>query len=384
MIVNIKPSPPMIFGAGASWRTGMVARGLGIRKALCIYDQGMKDTGIAGRIVENLKAAGIQVVCYEGVQPDPPDYIIHEAATFANEENIDGIIGVGGGSVMDAAKAVNILTTNPFPITKYFDLGVVQKPGKVLILIPTTAGTGSEVTEFAIVTDTLNNKKVATLGPPTIANQAIIDPELLLGMPASLTAACGMDAFAHAAEALTSSGMNPLSDALAQKAISLIVDNLPAAVKDNNDITALTNMSFAATIAGTAFNSTVTHIGHAMAHTIGAFYHIPHGVGCALALPAVMEFVADTVPEKVRQIGAAMGLSLDKGMAHAELGLAVADAIREFLRKIGIPTLEELSVQREMMALLVPAVMSDMSSYFSPKWGSAEQVYYLMDNMYKY
>jgi alcohol dehydrogenase class IV len=385
MITSFSRTVPVLFGPGASLQTGLKVKELGAQKVLCVYDQGIKSAGIADKIIDNLKAAGLQVVIFDGVKADPPDTIINEAAVMANEEQVDGVVGVGGGSTMDTAKAINLLLTNPPPINLYYaSSGREHKPGKVAVLIPTTAGTGSEVTPISVVSDTATNSKKGVIGPATTATLAIVDPELLLGLPSQITASTGMDAFAHAAEALTSGGMNPMSDVLGEKAIYLITRNLNKAVKDGSDLAARTNLSFAALIAGFSFSDSLTHWGHAIAHTIGAIYHIPHGIGCALALPAVMEYVADAVPGKVRQVGLAMGLSLGENLSPAELGRAVAGAIRQLNREVGIPSLKDFKIEESSLEQLIGGVMTDDCFMFGPKRASAAEILGMLKKVYEY
>lgn len=384
MISKFNRAVPVLFGAGSSLRTGLKVRELGCKKVLFMYDKGLAEAGIAGKVQENMRAAGVDIICYDGVVPDPPDYLIHEAAQLAQKEQVDGIVGLGGGSSMDAAKAVNVLTTNPPPINRYFDYSVVQKPGIPLILLPTTAGTGSEATIMAVISEPAMNRKVSVLGPATIGTLAIIDPELMLGLPPKITAYTGMDAFSHAVEALTSNGMNLMSDTLAEKAISLIVRNLPVAVKDGSNLEARTNMAFASLLAGAAFSDTFVHWGHAIAHTLGAVYHVPHGVGCGLALPAVVEYVADVLPDKIRLIGAAMGLPVGAATPPGEAGKAVAGAIRHLNREIGIPSLKEYNVEQESLARLVVGVKADSSALFAPKLATGAQVYAMLAAIYEY
>ncbi len=385
MIVNFSRTVPVLFGPGAALRTGLKVKQLGVQNVLCVYDKGIKQAGIADIIVDNLKAAGINVVEYDGVEEDPPDSMINEAAEFANAEQVDGIVGVGGGSTMDTAKAINVLLNNPPPISLYYaGSGNEMKPSKVMVLIPTTAGTGSEVTNISVVSDTGSDSKKGVLGPAALATLAIVDPELLLRLPPKITAATGMDAFAHAVEALSSEGMNPMSDVLAEKAVALITQNLAKAVQDGSDLDARTNMMFASLIAGIAFNDTMPHWGHAIAHTLGARFHIPHGIGCALALPATVEHVADAVPEKIRQAGQAMGLSLPADMPSAELGATVAEAIRNLNREVGIPSLKEFKVEEASLEQLPGAVLADDCAMFGPKRASAGQVLSMLKKTYEY
>lgn len=385
MIVSFNPSVPVLFGPGASLRTGLKVKQLGVQKVLCVYDQGVKSAGIADKVIDNLKAAGLQVVVYDGVEADPPDTNINKAAEMANAEKVDGIVGVGGGSSMDTAKAINVLLTNPPPISLYYvGSGNEMKPGKPLVLLPTTAGTGSEVTPISVVSDTATHSKKGVIGPTSTATLAIVDPELLLGLPPKITASTGIDAFSHAVEALTSEGMNPMSDVLAEKAVALITENLVKSVKDGSELTARTNMAFASLIAGFAFSDSLTHWGHAIAHTIGAQFHIPHGVGCAVALPAVVEYVADAVPDKMKRVALSMGLSLQEDLSPAELGTAVAEAIRSLNREVGIPSLKEFKIEEASLEQLPGAVLADDCAMFGPKRASAGQVLLMLKKAYEY
>ncbi|NMB40744.1 MAG: iron-containing alcohol dehydrogenase [Firmicutes bacterium] len=384
MIGSFSRMVPVLFGPGASMHTGLKVKQAGIQKVLCVYDQGIKSAGIADKVIDNLKEAGLKVVIFDEVQPDPSDILINEAAQMAIAEKVDGIVGVGGGSSMDAAKAINVLLTNPAPINFYYvATGNEHKPGKFMVLIPTTAGTGSEATPISVVSDIPTQSKKGVIGPATTAALAIVDPELLLGLPPKVTASTGMDAFSHAVEALTSKGMNPMSDLLAEKAVSLIVENLDKAVKNGSDMAARTNMSFASLIAGMAFSDALVHWGHAIAHTIGAHHHVPHGVGCAVALPAAVEYVADAVPDKVQRVAQAMGLSIPKDLTPLELGIKVADAIRDLNRGVGIPSLKDF-IEEDSLEQLVDGAMTDDCAMFGPKQASAKQVLAMIKKAYEY
>lgn len=191
----------VLFGCGSSLRTGIIVRDMGCKKVLLVCDKGVMAAGIVDRIVENLNNAGVEAVIYDEVVPDPPDHSIDKAAEIARAEKIDGIVGLGGGSVMDTAKAINILINNPPPINLYLGANVPFKPGVPVICIPTTAGTGSEQSGGSVITDTKKNiKSPASTGTPSLA---IVDPELTVGVPRSLTLSSGMDAFAHCIETVT-------------------------------------------------------------------------------------------------------------------------------------------------------------------------------------
>ncbi len=368
MLFTISPKSQVLFGEHASEQAGERVKGLGCTKVLCVYDKGVKDAGIVGPVLENLEKAGLKAVQYGGVLADPPDTMVDECGELARREKVDGVVGVGGGSTLDTAKAVNVLVGNPGPIRNYyFAPGAPDhKPGKPLVLIPTTAGTASEITSVAVITNTATNTKGGVKGAATVASIAIVDPLLTLGVPPAITAATGMDTFAHAVEAYTSAMSNMMSDVLAEKTIELVARHLPKAVKDGSDLEARTNMSFACLIAGMSFADAVPHFGHAFGHTLGSIHHIPHGTGCAIAQPGVIEIVAGIMPEKVRRVGELMGLKVHDGLTPAELGKQVSDRIIAFNKGIGLPTLKQLNIKESDLPRLAEGMMKDVCFIFVP------------------
>jgi alcohol dehydrogenase len=368
MLFSISAKSNVLFGEHASDQVGQKTKALGCSKVILIYDKGVKDAGIVDPMVKNLESAGLKVVQYGGVLPDPPDTMINECGELARKEMVDGVVGVGGGSTLDTAKSVNVMLGNPGPIGNYYIVpgGPDHKPGKPLVLIPTTAGTASEITYVSVVTNTVTGRKGGVKGSATIASLAIVDPLLTVGMPPALTAATGMDTFAHALEAYTSSLRNMMSDLLAEKAIELVVQNLPKAVKNGSDIEARTNMSFACLIAGMSFNDSTPHFGHAFGHTLGSTHHIPHGIGCAIAQPGVVEIVAALMPEKVRRVGELMGLELGKDPAPAAIANRVAEGIAAFNKNIGIPTMKELNIKETDLPIIAEGMTKDVGYRFLP------------------
>jgi alcohol dehydrogenase len=366
---TINPKSQVVFGQTASEQTGEKTRALGCSKVLCVYDKGVWDAGIVGPIVEGLERVGLKVAQYGGVSTDPPDTMVNECGAFARKEGVDGIVGIGGGSSLDTAKAVNVLLANPGVIGDYyFRPGAPpHKPGKPLVLVPTTAGTASEITHVSVITNTATGAKIGVKGPATVPTIAIIDPDLTLGLPPLITAFTGMDAFSHALEAYTS-GMNNniMSDLLAEKAIELIAQYLPKAVGNGSDVEARSNMSFACLLAGMAFSDAPCHLGHAFGHTLGALHHIPHGIGCAIAQPAVIRMVSDLMPAKVRRVGELMGLRLNSRLSSTTLGKRVSERIIAFNKEIGIPTLEELNVKESDLFPLAEGMMRDVCINFLP------------------
>ncbi len=385
MSFGINHLAPVIFGEGSSLETGKKLKELGCTNVLCIYDRGVKAAGLPDKILESIKAEGIKVAVYEGVLADPPDYTIEEAGEIGRKKRVDGVVAIGGGSSMDTAKAVNILLNNPSPITDYMAAGGGKevKAGKVIILLPTTSGTGSEVTPVAVITNTTSKRKGGILGPACRATLAIVDPVLTAGMPASITADTGMDAFSHAAEAMTSGLANQMSDILGENAVSLICKYLPRAVKNGADMEARSNLSFAAMIAGYAFADALPHYGHAIGHTLGSMYHIPHGNACGIALPEVMEYIADAVPDRVRRVGTAMGLDLAASLSPGETGKKVADAIRGLNKKIGLKTLKEHKIKESALPDVAGMALSDDTAGFGPKKASKEDILKMLQNAYR-
>ena len=367
MLFTINHLTRVLFGEGVSGKTGESLKEYGVNKVLCVYDQGLKSSGITGNIIKNIKEKNIGVVEFDKVKPDPPVQTIDEAADLAKKENVDALLGIGGGSSMDTAKAVNVLLGNPGSIRTYLDRSVPQKPGKLVFAIPTTAGTGSEVTNIAVVSNKEEGLKQGLSGPNTTAKLAIVDPELTLDLPPGLTAAGGMDAFSHAAEAYTGFLSNPMTDLLAIEAIRLISKYLPVAVKDGSNIEARSKLSFASTIAGMAFNEAMVHLGHAIAHSMGAVHQIPHGLGCALSLPMALEYLSDTIPDRLRNIGDAMGLSLKNDLTDEALGKVVADAIRNMNKEIGLPGLNSLGFKEDALPNLAHEATRDICWFLLPK-----------------
>lgn len=383
MTFNINHMTPVLFGEDASLQTGERLKGFGCKKVLAVYDQGVKNAGITDKIIEAIKEQGIEVAVFDGVKADPPDTMIDEGAEIGRKENVDGVVGIGGGSTMDTAKVINLLLNNPGKVKDYMGTGAELKPGRPLILVTTTSGTGSEVTMFAVITDTGDeNKKKGMAGPLVRANLAIVDPLLTVGMPPSITADTGMDAFAHSAEAITGQARNPMSDLLGEQAISLVMKYLPKAVKNGKDIEARTQMSYAAMLAGYSFNDSLTHMGHSLGHTLGSIFHIHHGNACGVAMPEIIEYLAEDVPEPIRKIGQAMGLKIEAGASPKEVAKEVADALVAFNKEIGQKTLKELNVKEADLEKVAREAFDQGMWRLSPRETSVEDMLGILKKAY--
>lgn len=375
---------PVCFGVGAIAEIGQKAKEYGAEKAFCIYDQGVKMSGIADKVIGCLKEAGVAVDCYDGVLPDAPDTMINEIGAKINGKGYRLVVGIGGGSSLDTAKAVSVLADRPLPIRQYFmsgGAGPMNGGETKLILVPTSSGTGSEVTIMSVVHDTERHVKDAVLRP---ADLAIVDPELTVTAPPSVTAACALDAMSHAVEAYTSAESNPRDDLLAIHAVKLVAEHLEAAYKDGSNIEARTALSLASNIAGIAFSDTSVHAGHCAAHEMGLKLKMPHGAACAIALPAVIEFCADALPEKTRNIAEALGVDVTGVTDAKTLGRCAADAVRTLMRKTGIKSLKELGHSREdVLACAKGAIENNWFYIMSPKPIDVELMKSLLAEMYE-
>ena len=354
-------SNPILYGPGEIKSLGPEAKAMGCTKVLLISGPTApkRDAYKAG--LKSLRDSGIDVVEFNEIPGDPPDYIIDKGGELAVRENVDGIVAIGGGSPMDAAKGINILLKNPPPINNYF--GKSFTPYVPIILVPTTAGTASEVNAICVVTDTKQHLKRSVRCSATLG---ILDPELTLSMPPSTTATTAMDAFSHAAESITSKNWNPKSELLATKALSLIVANCRKAMDNPDDIEARSNLLLAANYAGIAFSSSMLHLGHGIAHSLGAKLHVVHGIGCALQIPEVMQFMANVKPDKVRVVGEAIGVQFDGTETPEQIGDMVAKAIRAFNRSVEIPSLASLGFSREEAVSCAELVPDDPVMNFIP------------------
>jgi alcohol dehydrogenase class IV len=346
---------PVIFGAGALHTVGRKALELGCRKVLLVSDPGLVKLGLARRVADNLRASGVASVLFDRVQPNPLDADCNAGGEIARREKVDGVVAVGGGSVMDSGKAIKVLTGNPPPISKYYGAAACER-GAPLILIPTTAGTGSESTKYAVLTDAKTHEKKVALATGDLA---ICDPELTYRLPKGLTAATGVDVLAHACESYAGGVHNPKADLLARAAIGKIAVWLPKAYRGENNETARYEVMLACSFAGMAFNETLCHLGHAAAHSIGAVFNIPHGICCAWTLPETMAFCAALYPERVAVIAAALQLEPRPGIAVAELGQLTADGIRALLRQLEIKSPRESGIERDDFLAVAGLVRKD-------------------------
>jgi alcohol dehydrogenase len=370
------------FAPGSSKTAGHLVLGLDVKKVLSIYDSGVKKAGIADAIVASLKAANLEVTEWDSAMANPTDIDIEECARLAREAQVEAIVAVGGGSAIDAGKAVAILMTNESPITQYEGINLVKTPGPPLIAIPTTAGTASEVTAFTVVTDSARKKKMVIGGQNVGARFALIDPLLTMSMPPALTAETGMGALSHAIEAYLSVAASVPTDINALKAIELLTRNLPQAVENGTDVEARSAMLLGSMLAGFAYNSAILGLAHSISHPLTVHSGLSHGVANAAVLPHVMHYNAPAVPDRIRNIGLAMGLDV-LGLPAEEAVALTIGAIADLSQRIGIPTLQGAGVSREEFDAIAADALKEISTIFNPRNPKKEDVLRILENAYQ-
>jgi alcohol dehydrogenase len=347
----------IVMGPGSLDRVSDEVKRMGGRKVTIVTDPGLVGTGIVARLEELLNATGVQVSRFDAVEADPSYEIANQAAEFTKGAGADLIVGIGGGSSLDIAKVASVLVTNTDPVSSYFGIDLIPRPGLPMILVPTTAGTGSEVTPIAILSDYAEKLKKGIVSSHLFPDAAVLDPELTLGLPPAVTAATGMDALIHAVEAYTSKNATPITDMLAIQAMDLIMANIRSAFADGLNLGARTAMLEGSLLAGMAFaNAGVTAV-HAFAYPIGAEFHIPHGVANSMMLAAVMEFNMLGNLAKFAHMAEVFGEQTE-GLSEREAAMKAVSALRVLATDLRIPgRLSEFGVREEDIPSLAQGVM---------------------------
>ncbi len=336
---------------------------LGCKRALILTDPGVKAAGLAD-IVKNA-LADFCVGIFDKIPSDPDLEAVDAATAVARELKADCIVSVGGGSVMDTAKGVCVTLKNGGKANDYLNFLVLTEPQTPHIAIPTTSGTGSEVTNVAVLTSHGAGRKLFIVDPKIMPNVAILDPVFTMGLPKSLTVTTAMDAMTHAIEAMTSTMSNLICDGMALQAIRLINENLPLAVKDGKDEKARMSLQVAATTAGWAFTIAQVGLAHGMAHTVGALHHVPHGAACGIVLPKVMRYNVETSANKLAQVAHALGVNI-KGMSDKDAALAAADAVEALMQKVGHPMrLRDVGVPEANLPICAFHAIADTAVIFN-------------------
>ncbi|MBE0596613.1 MAG: iron-containing alcohol dehydrogenase [Desulfuromonadales bacterium] len=363
-----------LMGVGSAKETGPQVKALGAKKALLVTDKGISAIGMADQIKKLVEESGVQVVIFDGAEPNPTDKNVYDGVQAYRDNTCDAIISLGGGSSHDCAKGVGLVIGNGGNIRDFEGVNKSTKPMPAFVAINTTAGTASEMTRFCIITNTDTKVKMAIVDWRCTPNVAINDPVLMVGKPAALTAATGMDALTHAVEAYVSTIATPITDACALQAIRLIADWLRPVVANGKNLEARDKMAYAEYLAGMAFNNASLGYVHAMAHQLGGFYNLPHGVCNAILLPSVCEFNMISNPKRFADIAVAMGENI-AGLADVDAAAKGIAAIRKLSRDIGIPAgLKALNVQETDLRIMAENAMKDACMLTNPRTATLDCV----------
>ena len=354
----------VIFGVGSMAELPMTVASLG-SKALLVTDAGLTDSGLVGGIQEKL--GDLLVAIYDDVPQDSGMDVVDRGAELAHLSGADVIVSLGGGSVIDTANGVCIVMTEGGSLRDHQGMQMLNRPQTPHVVLPTTAGTGSEVTSGAVVMDHEQGQKIIIFEHFNTPRVAILDPRLTATLPPHLTASTGMDAMTHAVESYVSQQRNPISDAAALHAIRLIRTHLPRAVEDGQDLASRGQMQIAALLAGWAFSNAMVGLVHAMAHSIGAVCGVPHGLANGLLLPHVMEFNLSETPELIADVGEAMGVAVH-GLSTQAAGEAAVKKMSSFVSQIGLTQrLRELGVEEQALPQCAELSLSDGSIIYNPR-----------------
>ncbi len=344
-------------GPGALNQLADEVKALKATKVLVVTDPGLIETGMVKRAEDLLAQADIKHSVFKDVEADPRYEIVADCVAMIRNQKADLVVGIGGGSPIDIAKVSALMATNKGPISEYFGIDLVPKPGLPTLIVPTTAGTGSEVTPIAILSDHTEKLKKGIVSQHLFPSVALLDPELTLGLPSHVTAATGMDALIHAVEAFTSKNAMSITDMFARQAMQLIAQNLRTAYADGSNLPARSNMLEGSLLAGMAFcNAGVTAV-HAFAYPIGAEFHIPHGVANSIMLTPVMEFNQLGNLEKFAKMAGYLGENT-ADLSIRDAAKTAVEAMRTLAADLGIPAhLSEFGIKEEHIPELAAGVM---------------------------
>lgn len=378
------PSQIVIAG-GAAGRAADVAVALGIRRALLITDPYLAEHGPVARIAELLEGAGVATAVYSGVQADPTTDNVTGGLAALREHEADGVMAVGGGSSLDTSKAVAVLARNGGTIADYEGYQRIPGAGLPLIGVPTTAGTGSEVTRVCVITDTERQVKMMLLDDHLLCSAALVDYELTLTCPAPLTAHVGVDSLTHAIEAYVSSRANPVTDMWALAAARMIMGNLRRAHAEPDDREAREALAYGATLAGMAFSNASVALVHGMSRPIGAHFHIAHGLSNALLLPEVTRYSVEGAPARYARVARVIGAA-DEAARDEDAAAALVEALVALNDDLAVPNLRDLGVERDhfdsVKEAMAEAALASGSPGFNPRVPDAAEIVALYDRVY--
>lgn len=357
-------APEFIFGIGARHRVAYYALNMQARRVLVVTDPGVAAAGWLSELLENLEESGIPAVVFDAVTPNPKDHEVMAGAARFRDEGCDVIVALGGGSVIDCAKGIGIVSGNGGHILDYEGVDRISRPGPPLICIPTTAGTAADISQFAIINNTGKRYKIAIISKSVVPDVALVDPETTTTMPPYLTACTGLDALTHAIEAYVSTASSPVVDVHALAAIALVQANLPMVIADPDNTEARENMALASLQAGLAFSNASLGAVHAMAHSLGGYLDLPHGESNALLLDHVIRFNYSSASDRYARIATLLGMT---GTGERALTAAIAS----LRKRCGIEAgLASRGVTRGTIEDLAPYAERDACLFTNPRRAS--------------
>lgn len=386
MINRIVLNETSYFGKGSISVISEEVKNRQFTKAFVVTDKDLIKFNVAGKVTKVLEDAGIPYEIYDNVKPNPTTENVLTGVKAYAASGADFLLAIGGGSSMDTAKAIGIITNNPefSDVVSLEGVAATKNKSVPIIAVPTTAGTAAEVTINYVITDEKAVKKMVCVDPKDIPIMAVIDPEMMSSMPKGLTAATGMDALTHAIEGYITKGAWVLTDTFELKAIELIAKNLEKAVFEPTNMEARENMGVAQYMAGMGFSNVGLGIVHSMAHSLGAVYDTPHGVANALLLPYVMEYNAPATGDKYREVARQMGVENVDNMTTEEFRKAAVDAVVALSKKIGIPQkLTEIGAKEEDLEKLSKMAFNDVCTPGNPRDTSAEEILEIYKKAFK-
>lgn len=372
------------FGPGVIAKIGDRAKMLGMHKVLVVTGGhiGKIENGPVDQTVDSLKKAGVDYVIFDGAEENPKIRDIKKGKQIYLDEGCDSIITVGGGSAHDCGKGIGIILTNGDDITKLAGIETLDKPLPPLMAVNTTAGTGSELTRHAVITNEETHLKFVVVSWRNIPLVSFNDPMLMLDIPQATTAATGLDAYVQAVEPFVSVDHNDITDSQCEKAIQIIQQYLPEAVANGHNVEARTKMVEGEMLAGMAFNNANLGYAHAMAHQLGGQYDAPHGVCCALMLPVVEEWNIIACPDRFAKLAQIMGYDTT-GMTTMEAAHKSIDGMRELAKSIGIPdSIKAIGAKPEDFELMAKNALKDGNAFSNPRKGTVEDVVQLFQKAY--
>jgi alcohol dehydrogenase len=362
------------FGSGALSSLPEELANLDVRAPLLVTDEGLRRAGVAGLIEQTLQSAGHDVVVFAEVEANPSIETVNRATDLYRRSGRDGILALGGGSPIDVAKVVGMLVTNCGTVNDFVGLNTFSNPLPPVVAIPTTVGTGSEATTFAVITDH-NVKQKVVIGNRLLAPAvAILDPKLTLTLPSPLIASTGLDALTHAVESYLATVASDFTDAVGLHAVRLIAENIEEAVGPDRDEQTMEHMLHASCLAGMAFSSSRTALVHGMAHPLGAYYNVPHGMANSILLPHVMRYNRPACVERLAELGRAMGLA-QAGTPHDDAADSFVQGVTELSKRVGIPQrLSEVGVTDEFVPQMAEDAAASGNAKVNPRVPTVAEV----------